>query len=76
MITSLFAAISGSTIVNVVIWLLVAGVIFWLLNWLIDYVGVPEPFHKVAKVVIAIVAVLLIVNALLALAGRPLVAWP
>ena len=76
MITSLLGAISGSTIVNVVIWLLVAGVIFWLLNWLIDYVGVPEPFHKVAKVVIAIVAVLLIINALLSLAGRPLVAWP
>lgn len=70
------AAISGSQVVDVVIWLIVAGVIFWLLNWLIDYVGVPEPFRKVAKVIIAIVAVLLVINALLALAGHPLVSWP
>lgn len=71
----LFAAISGSSLVNAFIWILIAGVIFWLCNWLLAYVGVPEPFAKVAKIVLAIVAVLILVNALLTLTGRPLITW-
>ena len=72
---NLLAAISGSTLVNAVIWILVAGLIFWLLNWLINYVGVPEPFNKIAKVLIAIVAVVMLINALLTIAGKPFINW-
>ena len=72
---NLLAQISGSSLINVVIWLIVAGVVWWLLNWLIDYIGIPQPFHKVAKVILAIVAVLIVINALLALTGHPLVNW-
>lgn len=72
----LFAAISGSAVVNAVIWLLVAAVIFWLLNWLVGYIGVGEPFAKIIRVVLAIFAVLICINALLTLAGHPLIAWP
>jgi hypothetical protein len=69
------SAISASSLVNVIIWIIVAGLIFWLLTWLVDYCGVPEPFRKVAKVVIAVVAVLMLINAILTLAGSPLVTW-
>lgn len=55
--------------VTVVVYLVIGGLIFWLLNWLIGYVGVPEPFAKVARVVLAILAVLVVVGALLSLAG-------
>jgi hypothetical protein len=53
----------------------VAGLIFWILNWLIAYVGLPEPFQKVAKVVIAIAVAIVVINALLSLAGSPIIAW-
>jgi len=69
----MIAAISGSEIVNFVVWLIVAGIIFFLLNWLIDYVKVAEPFNKVLKIIIAVAAVLVIINALLALTGNPVV---
>jgi len=72
---NLLAAVSGESLINAVIWLIIAGVIFWLLNWLISYVGVPEPFAKVAKVIIAIAVALICINALLTLAGRPLITW-
>lgn len=72
---TLLAVISGEALVGVVIWLIVAGLIFFLLSWLIDYCKTPEPFNRVAKVVIAIAAVLLVINALLGLAGKPIVAW-
>jgi hypothetical protein len=68
--TPFLAAISGQEIVNVFVWLIVAALIFWLLNWLIGYVGLGEPFLKIAKVVLGVVAVLFIVNLLLGLVGH------
>ena len=64
--------IEASALVTFLIWLIVAGAIFWLLNWLIDYVAVPDPFRKIAKIVLAVVAVVIVVNALLMLVGTPL----
>jgi predicted PurR-regulated permease PerM len=69
----MITSISGNDVVSLFVWLIVAGLIFFLLNWLIDYVKVPEPFNRVLKVVIAVVAVLVVINALLALTGNPLV---
>lgn len=71
----LAAAISGQSIISAVVWVLIAGVIFWLVDWLIHYVGVPDPFAKIARVILAIAAVIIIINALLTLGGKPLVTW-
>lgn len=71
----MLAQISGSALVSAVIWIIIAAVIFWLLNWLVGYIGVPEPFNKVIRVVIAIAAVLILINALLTIAGHPLIVW-
>lgn len=61
--------ISISGAVTVVLYLVVAGVIFWLLNWLIDYCGVPDPFRKVARVILAVMAVLVVIGVLMSLVG-------
>jgi hypothetical protein len=61
--------ISASGAVGVVIYLIVAGLIFYLLWWLIGYVGLPEPFNKVANVVLAVLAVLVVIGILLSLTG-------
>lgn len=61
--------ISISGAVMIVVYLIVAGLIFWLLNWLIGYCGVPDPFAKVARVVLAVLAVCVIVGILLSLIG-------
>jgi hypothetical protein len=55
--------------------LIVTGLIFWLLWWLLTYCKVPEPFNKVARVLLVILAVLVVVNVLLDLVGMPLVRW-
>jgi len=70
---NLIAAISGDQLLHAVVWVIIAGVIFWLVNWLITYAGVPEPFNKVAKVIVAIVAVVFLVNALLTIVGKPFI---
>lgn len=67
--------ISGEALVHAVVFIIIAGLIFGLLAWLIGYCGLPEPFAKVAKVVLAIMAVLVLINALLSIVGHPLIAW-
>jgi hypothetical protein len=61
--------ISLAAVFQAVIILIVAGVIFWLLTWLIDYCQIPEPFRRIARVVLAIAAVVVVIGVLLSLAG-------
>lgn len=67
--------IAGTTLVSILITLIVAGLIFYLLFWLIGVCGLPEPFNRVARIVLALVAVLFLINLLLGLGGHPLVVW-
>ncbi len=67
--------ISGTGLISVLVWLVVTGLIFYLLWWLISYVGLPDPFNKIARVLLACAAVLVCINVLLTIAGHPLVNW-
>lgn len=61
--------ISLSELIRSVVLIIVAGLVFWLLWWLIDYCQIPEPFNRVARVVVAVAAVLVACAILLSLAG-------
>jgi len=61
--------ISISEAVHVVVYLIVAGLIFWLLWWLISYCNPPEPFKKIANVILAILAVLVVIAILMQMVG-------
>ena len=67
--------VSAQSLVASLVWFIVIALIFWLLFWLISYVGLPEPFAKVAKVILAVVAVLVIINFLLGFVGSPIVSF-
>ncbi len=43
-------------LLSVVIYLVIAGLLFWLIWWFVGYVGIPEPFNKVIRVVIGLAA--------------------
>jgi hypothetical protein len=60
------------TVVSLVIYVIVIGAVCWLLWWLISFIGVPEPFSKIARGIIAVVAVLFLISLLLSLVGHPL----
>jgi hypothetical protein len=62
-------------LLNLLVFLIVTGLICYLLWWLIDFIGLPEPFNKVIKVIIAVVAVIVLINALLGLIGQPFLRW-
>lgn len=61
--------ISLSGTVSTILTLIVAGVVFWLLWWLIGYCGIPDPFNRVARVILAVLAVLVCIGLLLSLVG-------
>ncbi len=61
--------ISIQAAVSVIVYLIVAGMVFWLLFWLLNFIAPPEPFRKVATVILAIMAVLVIISMLLSFAG-------
>ncbi len=55
--------------VRVILYLLVAGLIFWLLHFLINYINPPEPFKKVALIVLMVLGVLVVISVLLSMIG-------
>lgn len=60
-------------IVRGVLMIIVAGAVLGLLWWLIGYLGLPEPFGKVANGVLAIGGVFVLIAIILELAGVPLI---
>jgi hypothetical protein len=71
----LLAALTAEAMVNCVIWLIIAGVIYWLLTWLIGKSPIGEPFKTIATFVVALIAVIILINALLTLVGKPFIRW-
>lgn len=67
---------SASAVISAVVTVIVLGLVFWLLWWLVNYIAPPEPFRKIANVILAVAAVLLLIGVLMGLAGMPVVRWP
>lgn len=69
---NILAQLSGDAVIHSLLYLIVIGVIFGLLWWLISYCGLPQPFDKVARVVLAVAAVIILINILLGMVGHPI----
>lgn len=65
--------ISISSIVSVLFTIIIVGLVFWLLWWLVDYLALPAPFNKVARVILAVAAVFILISLLLSLVGYPII---
>jgi len=61
--------ISLNSLAGVVVYLIVAGLVWWLLWWLVSFVNPPEPFRKIATACLAVLAVLVVIGILLSLVG-------
>lgn len=64
----MLAAISIQGLLPLLIQVIIVGAICWLVWWLIGFINPPQPFAKILQVIVAIVAVVYLVNLLLALA--------
>ena len=56
-------------LVHVAIYLIVLGVVVWLIFYVIDSVPIPDPLGRVIRVVVMVLAVLIAILVLLSLIG-------
>lgn len=56
---------SMDSLLQSLIYVVIVGAIFWLVWWFIGYVGVPEPFNKVLRIVVGLVALVVMIQFLL-----------
>ena len=56
-----------STLITIIIYCVVLGLIVWLLNYLIDVIPLAEPFARIARIVVIVLAVLIVILLLLSL---------
>ena len=56
-------------LVYFVVWLLVVGLVFWLIDYVIGILSLPTAFAQVARAIMAIVGILIIIALLLQLLG-------
>jgi hypothetical protein len=63
-------------LVELLVTVVVVGLVFYLLFWLLGKIGLPEPFGKVALVILCLLAVLVLLDLLFGLGvGVPRVRW-
>lgn len=63
---------SMSFLLSLFVTIVIAGLVFWLLWWFIDFVGLPEPFNKVARVLIGLFAIIFVLSLLIAGPSHPI----
>ena len=56
-------------LVTLIIYLIIVGILIWLLYYILDAIPVPEPFNRWAKLLCIVVAVLIVIVLLLQLVG-------
>jgi hypothetical protein len=57
------------SLINLIIWLLVVGIIYWLAIYVIQAVPIPDPPARFIKIALTVILVLVIINLLLNLVG-------
>ena len=62
-------------LLSILVYLVIVGLIFYCVWWFIGYVGVPEPFNKVIRVVLGLVALVIVLSLLLGMVGHPIIKW-
>lgn len=50
--------------IALLITVVIYGLIFYLLHWFIGFVGLPQPFYKIAIVLIALGAIIVLIGIL------------
>lgn len=70
-----FASVGAGGLLSLLVTLVVVGLICYLLWWFIGYIGLPAPFDKVARVLVALVALIFLINLLLGISGTPFIRW-
>lgn len=59
-----------AALINLVIYLIIIGVIYWAVTTILGLIPLPEPIAQVIRVILIVILVLIVVYALLGLVGH------
>lgn len=63
-------------LITLIIYLLILGLVVWLVNYVVDAIPLPEPLGRLAKVAVIVVAVLVVILLLLQVVGQADIGLP
>jgi hypothetical protein len=58
-----------SALITLIVWLLVVGILYWIVIYVLDAIPIPDPPNRIIKVVLAVVLALAVLLMLLDLMG-------
>jgi hypothetical protein len=58
-----------SALINLLIWIVILGLLLWVFLYALENIPLPEPFGRVARVIVVVVFVLILILLLLQLVG-------
>ncbi|MGH7605394.1 MAG: hypothetical protein ACRENK_15540 [Gemmatimonadaceae bacterium] len=68
--------IVGTGLLGLFVQLVILGLIFYVLWWALGRLALPEPFAKIATVILVVIIVIVLLNILLGISGSaPLFTW-
>jgi hypothetical protein len=56
-------------LINLIVWLLIVGILYWLAIWVIDSIPIPDPPARMIKIVLMVVLAIVVILLLLQLVG-------
>lgn len=62
-------------LISLLVVIVILGLVFYLLYWLVGQIPLPEPFAVVAKVILALAVVVILLGILTGSIGMPVLRW-
>ena len=56
-------------LISLIVWLLVVGILYLLVVWVLDSIPIPDPANRIIKLVLVVVIALIVILMLLNLIG-------
>lgn len=65
-----------SVLIQSVLWLIIIGVIYAVVNWGVNRMGLPDPVNKALNWIFVVTVIVLVVNIILTIVGHPMFHLP
>jgi len=56
-------------LINLIVYLLILGILYWLVIYVIDAIPIPDPPNRIIKIVLVVIIALVVIALLLQLLG-------
>lgn len=71
----LLGAIDGQQLMHTLLAVVIWGVVFYVCWWGLGKIGLPEPWNKVATLLLVILTVVILLNLFMGLVAEPFIKW-